>query len=148
MSTKVIYIYGLHAGDGVIRYIGRTTLTPHKRLWGHKSDARCGKTRPVHEWIREHGEKAIEAVTLEEFTETEDNTAADREKFHILEHMASGNLLNVHAHTGGFGTINRVEPKIEKPHHMLGRKHSEETKEKMSEKLKWHAERKRATVSS
>lgn len=148
MSTKLNYIYALHAGDGVVRYIGRTTMAPHRRLLGHKSDARCGKVRPIHEWIREHGEKAIQAITLEEFQETDESTAADREKHHILQHMDSGNLLNVHAHTGGNGTINRKEPKIEKPHHMKGKTHSEETKEKISEKLKWHAEQKRARLSS
>lgn len=144
MSTSQIkYIYGLHAGDGVVRYIGRTSSTPHKRLWGHKSDARVGKTRPIHNWIREHGEECIEAVTLEEFVETANNTAADREKAHILQQLSSGGLLNVHAYTGGSGTINRKEPKEEGPHYMVGTKMSEETKEKISEKQKWHAEQRR-----
>lgn len=143
MSTKTKYIYGLHAGDGVIRYIGRTGSTPHQRLWGHKSNARTGKTGPLWDWIREHGEDKIKALTLEEFIETEDNTAADRERFHILQHIDSGNLINARTRTGGWGTINRKEPKIEKPHHMLGKTHSDETKDKISEKLRWHAQQKK-----
>lgn len=60
-------IYGLHNGDGRIRYIGYTTQKPQVRLGQHKSDSRVQPKsgRPVLNWIRKYGEDRIEMVVLD-----------------------------------------------------------------------------------
>ena len=58
-------IYGLHAGDGVIRYIGYTQKTAEKRLIGHKSKARTGHKTHRDNWMRKAGVDSIEITTLE-----------------------------------------------------------------------------------
>lgn len=127
------YIYGLHAGDGEVRYVGRT-VDPHTRLRGHRNSPKSA----AYAWAQEIGPKNMQMVILEEFEETLESTAADRELAHILKYM-NPNLLNRSTVTGGHGTINRPRPP--KPvctdHHMTGRHHSEDTKAKIAERVRW-----------
>ena len=56
-------VYGLHAGDGLIRYVGQTKWTLKRRLQQHVSAARDGGDWPVCRWIRKH-ELRVFAVVL------------------------------------------------------------------------------------
>ncbi|ASN52504.1 hypothetical protein [Sinomonas sp. R1AF57] len=62
-------IYGLHGGDGVIRYVGQSKAGIAGRLSGHRGTARAGSTQPVHTWMREAGIESVVAVTLHEVPE-------------------------------------------------------------------------------
>lgn len=64
--TRIGVIYGLHAGDGVIRYVGKTTQDPPKaRLYEHRTAANGGATPPVYDWIREVGPANVQLQVLE-----------------------------------------------------------------------------------
>lgn len=56
-------IYGLHAGDGVIRYIGATTQSAKARLQGHRYAARKGikHNEPKQRWVLDN----IDRLTME-----------------------------------------------------------------------------------
>lgn len=64
-------IYGLHRGDGVIRYVGLTTLTAPHRLSQHRIVANAGLRRPLYYWMRKHGPETIETVVLETVDDAE-----------------------------------------------------------------------------
>lgn len=93
-------VYGLHKGDGVIRYIGQTVRTPQRRLSVHKADARFGKQNPVQDWMRKHGVEGIELIVLE--------TAEDREHLDALERfwiaqMRESGIKQMNVTAGGRG---------------------------------------------
>ncbi len=54
-NVKQCMVYGLHAGDGIIRYIGQTQSHPDDRLRFHRKHSRQDGT-PVQRWVFEHGE--------------------------------------------------------------------------------------------
>lgn len=56
-------VYGLHAGDGVIRYIDQTTR-PRHRLYEHRKSSRAGDPRPTYDWTRTVGDKNIVLIVL------------------------------------------------------------------------------------
>lgn len=58
-------IYGLHAGDGIVRYIGQTVRPIQQRFIEHVYDSRKGITRPLHNWMRKN-EGLVEYLILEE----------------------------------------------------------------------------------
>lgn len=58
-------IYGLHAGDGVIRYVGATTQNAKIRLQEHISRANSGHPAPVYQWMRETGVHQVATIELE-----------------------------------------------------------------------------------
>lgn len=64
-------IYGLHAGDGVIRYVGKTIGALDTRLRGHRTDAKRGSKLPVHRWMRKHGLPTIRILQLDRVAEGE-----------------------------------------------------------------------------
>lgn len=72
-------IYGLHAGDGEIRYVGQTGAPLRTRLSQHKSRSRDPKS-DVHRWIQEIGRDNVEIVLLEECA---DDVAQEREYDYI-----------------------------------------------------------------
>lgn len=86
-------IYGLHNGDGVIRYVGLTTVDPARRLSDHRKKAHNSKL-PVYNWMRKHGRKNIQfkiLATADSVTEL-----CELEMALIEEMRANGaNLLNV-----------------------------------------------------
>ena len=55
-------VYVLHAGDGVIAYVGSTSKNALNRLWEHNYRARSGHSAPVYEWMRSVG---LEKVAVE-----------------------------------------------------------------------------------
>ena len=55
-------IYGLHSTDGVIRYVGQTSLGLAHRMKSHRLGG--NKHLPVAKWIKSHGQETIEATVL------------------------------------------------------------------------------------
>ncbi len=84
-------IYGLHAGDHRVRYVGKTVGDPRARLRQHRADANAGSALPVHRWMRKHGLRAIAVVELDRVAETDDWAAIERQWIVGF----SGELLNV-----------------------------------------------------
>lgn len=126
-------VYGLHNGDGVIRYVGQT-VDADRRLKQHRNSPgnKVGGTRrqPVTYWIRKHGAENIQMVIL--------GTADTRESLDKLEReliSSSTGLLNLAP--GGLG--------------ISGYHQSEEHKKKLSDSQKgksresvcnfWHRDR-------
>ena len=72
-------IYGLHAGDFRIRYVGKTVSGVARRLRGHRYDAKRGSTLPVHRWMRKHGLSRIAIVELDRITEAENWQEIERQ---------------------------------------------------------------------
>lgn len=58
------WIYGLHNGDGEIRYIGKTIQSLRVRLNAHRTDSKR-KSLPVNRWVAKHGRYNIEMVLLD-----------------------------------------------------------------------------------
>lgn len=61
-NCKGCLVYGLHAGDGIIRYIGQTRSHPDDRLRYHRKHCHQVKT-PVQRWLAQHGD-AVQLVVL------------------------------------------------------------------------------------
>jgi hypothetical protein len=59
-------VYGLHGEDGVVRYVGLTSITVDKRFKQHLSAARDGKKQPVYAWIRSIGLDEVKITVLEQ----------------------------------------------------------------------------------
>lgn len=64
-------IYGLHAGDFRIRYVGKTVADPRARLRQHRTDAKRGSALPVHRWMRKRGLGRVVVVELGHVTGAE-----------------------------------------------------------------------------
>jgi hypothetical protein len=111
-------IYGLHNGDGVVRYIGQTIQAVSQRLGEHRYAATHDKKYPVYDWMRKYGPNAIALVVLAECPIDELNA---REIALIGSHT---NLLNVGA--GGYDRGHNIGNKSR-----TGMKASPETRERM-----------------
>ena len=57
-------VYALHAGDGVVRYVGSTSKNAQNRLWEHIYRARSGHTAPLYCWMREAGLDAVQVTVI------------------------------------------------------------------------------------
>lgn len=85
-------IYGLHSGDGIIRYVGLTKNKLIYRLKQHRAAANGESHLPVHHWMRKHDPATIKIVQLEET----DIDLGLREIWWIAELRHRGaNLMNV-----------------------------------------------------
>ncbi|QGF20181.1 hypothetical protein SEA_SIXAMA_199 [Gordonia phage Sixama] len=74
----VYYIYGLHAGDGKIRYIGYTN-NPTNRFSGHKSYARTAEeSTPFLEWLRSGTLEMVILETCEELPRVAERVVSQR----------------------------------------------------------------------
>lgn len=102
-----------------VRYIGQTTQTVRKRLFGHwKTTNREEKPKfPVHKWMKKRDRDQIEAITLRECVDFDSLCAAEIEL--IAEYRANGHA-DLNLCSGGAGAP--------------GRKHSEEFKQMMRER--------------
>lgn len=65
-------VYGLHAGDGEIRYVGATRGNSKNRLWEHIYRANSGHNAPVYQWMRNVGVRNVEVVDLEKISNLDD----------------------------------------------------------------------------
>lgn len=61
--AKIGIVYGLHGGDGVIRYIGSTT-DPRTKLLEHRASARRATNNRLHRWIDNAGPENIGMLLL------------------------------------------------------------------------------------
>lgn len=98
-------IYGLHNGDGDIRYVGQTTRTARSRLSQHKLAARSGKTYAVSNWINKHGEDSIQMIIIETFDSTTIHLLNEREIYHIAQARAMSIGENLNMTDGGDGSL-------------------------------------------
>lgn len=109
-------VYALYSEESPeeYRYIGISKFnTPENRMKRHLASSRAGTKFPIYDWIRKHQD--ISYITLE--TDISWETAKLRERFYIDSFRDSGSrLLNLTR--GGEG--------------MLGFKHTDEAKAKMS----------------
>lgn len=103
-----------------VRYIGQTTQTVRKRLFGHwKTTNREDKPRyPVHKWMKKRERDQIQAVVLRQCMDFDSLCEAEIQL--IAEYRAIGQA-DLNLCSGGAGAP--------------GRKHSEEFKEKMRAKV-------------
>lgn len=137
-------IYGLHAGDGVIRYIGYTTLTPKQRLGRHLLPSRLVGSSHKVRWILANGRESIKIVVIEYYTDIPLQDLKQREISCIAEARQSGADL-VNGTDGGEGTMGYVMPverrkaigasKVGNTYN-LGKKRTEEQRKRMSEAQK------------
>lgn len=58
-------IYGLHDGDGVIRYVGLSS-NGTERLYRHRYLAKRGMVSPLYTWARKHGVNNMTMTILED----------------------------------------------------------------------------------
>lgn len=154
MKTKTYEVYGLHAGDGVIRYVGLTTTGHKNRLTLHRHVSKKGeRDYPVYRWMRKHGEYTVESILLEECSSLEE--VGEREVYWIdfhSTHTSNEGGLNVapgghgyygtDARTGSTHTVESIDKRtgqkrtadqVERLRQgQLGKKLSEETKAKIS----------------
>lgn len=107
-------VYGLHAGDGVIRYVGQTSVGLTRRLTTHRCNARGNAHLPVQFWMLKHGLENIEIVELERGDDKDHLNAL--EQFWIAQMRELRPMLNVTAGGDGAG----------------GTKHTEQSKTKIS----------------
>lgn len=133
------FVYGLHSGDGEIRYVGMSQQ-PDTRLRQHRSQAREERgNAAVHKWMRKHGVERIEMSILAECDTFE---AQCETECKLIEELP--NLLN-HGSGGigrprGAGWSDQERANHERYYRehgspLLGRSPSEETRKKISAKL-------------
>lgn len=120
-STPLWVIYGLRlVGDLEYRYIGYTTIGTKKRLSKHRRDT-LYRDFHVHRWMKANGRENITIDVLEECPEGDLPYISEAESFWIEQIRSFGHrLTNLNA--GGVGGNS-------------SRKHSEETKLKISQSL-------------
>jgi hypothetical protein len=138
-----VVIYGLHNGDGRIRYVGRTSQPLESRLAQHRSSARGGKDYPVYVWMRKHGPESVQAVVLEECDSLD--TLVLREQYWI-EFYKGRDLTNAASYLDGALSITPEQrarisaglkdyfAKNPSPH--IGMKRTPETRAKIAEKAR------------
>jgi hypothetical protein len=91
-------IYGLHSGDGIIRYVGLTRTGFQRRWYIHRASFKSGKYAhlPIYRWIAKVGLDNVQHIVLEELDTPE--RLPEREVYWINQF---DNLLN--CATGGYG---------------------------------------------
>jgi hypothetical protein len=138
-----VVIYGLHNGDGRIRYVGRTSQPLESRLAQHRSSARAGKEYPVYSWMRNHGPENVQAVVLEECDSLD--VLPVREQYWI-EFYKGRDLTNAASYLDGALSITpeqreRISTSLKdyfanNPHPHLGMKRTPETRAKIAAKAR------------
>ena len=136
--TDLNVIYGLHSGDEVIRYVGKTSKGARVRLGQHISVATHQPGYPVHRWMRKHGVGTIQFTILEVLT-TESDSA--QQEIQWIEKLGTLVPTGLNVTTGGEGVPGRVvsEPNRQRlSHSHLGNTHTADTRAKMSATRKAH----------
>lgn len=144
-----MFIYGMHVGDGIYRYVGMTKLSIRERMYNHKHSSLNPKT-PVHWWIRKHGFDSVIVDTLD--TAENLDELRDLEILWVAKLRGEGfPLLNMT--DGGEGVLNPSEATREKyrlarsgeKNHRWGTTWNENQAAAMSE---WNARRKGLGLAS
>lgn len=115
-------------------YIGITNQGSGARYRHHWYESRIGEPSPIHRSMAKYGE---ENFTLEiiDFADTYDELK-EKEKYWIKQYNSTDRTKGYNLTEGGDGTFGKKhseETKDKIRQKALGRKHSEETKKKMSE---------------
>lgn len=135
VSQLSIYALRLSSEHGY-RYVGQTSKTLHHRLTQHARSARSGSTQPVHEWMREHGPDNVVCELLESCTDLDYLNYAERYWIRELRYLGHGLLNAVDGGAPGsrglqWSAVQR-EGVTGEGNPFFGRKHSDETRERMS----------------
>ena len=84
-----IYIYGLHSGDNIIRYVGKT-INPKNRMYSHLKDFR-GKCKHKVNWVNKCKREGLN-ISMYILEECDDLNWCDREKFWISQFRSLTNI--------------------------------------------------------
>lgn len=95
-------VYGLHAGDHRIRYVGATTQEIHRRLSGHLLDANRRPDLNVYRWLNAVGTGELQVDILEQCDSPE--MLYEQEHYWIKEMRLRGYDLLNQTH-GGLGVV-------------------------------------------
>lgn len=96
-------VYGLHAGDGNIRYVGMTTRSIESRFKEHVKLRNSGKKFPVYDWMRKYGD-LVEVIIIESY---KTNDEAKHGEINYIAKIGRENLLN--CTNGGDGVTGWTE---------------------------------------
>lgn len=97
-------VYGLHSGDGIIRYVGSTAKNSKNRLYEHIYRANSGHAGPVYQWMRSAGVRSVEVLDLELVDDT--SALPLVEARWIVDLLSQGNdLMNQTSRDGRVGSM-------------------------------------------
>lgn len=128
----MITVYGLHAGDNRIRYVGVTTVSLNQRMQSHRGHARSGVATPVYQWFRELDCK-VYVTPLVRFGD-ESRGEADRVEAELIrsgQEQRSDFLNRTGGGRSGFTHMDVSKKLVDRK--LKGRVFSFETRQKMSE---------------
>lgn len=135
ISERTHTLYGLYClchSDRGIRYIGITSRDPEIRLSAHRTLSRRDphKTKtPVHRWGQKHGAGNVQMKILDQsFSSRKDLILAEIAWIDSLRTRTVHGAGGLNITPGGEGTLGNTS--------WAGRKHSNETKEKLSKRMK------------
>lgn len=106
-------VYGLYCTcQSRVRYVGKTVGPLHRRVNTHLWEAKTGKMRPVHKWIRKHGTENIRSKVL---FWSRDNSELCAEEIRLIRelhtHISEGGL---NVTKGGEGSLGVTSMRGEK----------------------------------
>lgn len=119
MKSEAFLVYGLHDGDGVIRYVGRRKIG-YDRLRMHISHAASKNRTPSQRWIitvLQNGGSIHECI-LHEGLDVHQSFDLERQEISNRGRLSNGSGILLNVTSGGQGT--------------LGRKHTDESRKNMS----------------
>lgn len=128
-------VYGLHSGDGVIRYVGITANGVLKRISQHRHRARAGSHYPVSCWMRSHGVASIVGVVLESGLPDLDalNAAEVRWIEELGTHTSRGGMNCTLGGEGTPGHVTSLETREKIRAANTGQTRTEESRQRMRE---------------
>ena len=138
--SKVVIIYALRDPcSGAIRYVGKTVCTPRRRLQGHLAKSRDQKNGSghCHRWIRQLLRKGLRP-RIEVLEETDRASWQERERYWIVYGKSEGwPLTNETAGGDGAESLSlearrKISEAAKGNQRWLGRKHSQETRHRLS----------------
>lgn len=143
-------VYALHLGDGQYRYVGLTRCGARERLRVHRKHARRGVLDlPVYRWMRKHGAETIQMDVLQAVATPAELNACEMRWIATLA-AAGHDLLNCTAGGSGLRVVSEevraklghwrgrtlppgaLNHRTGPDHHFYGKKHTAETRAKMS----------------
>lgn len=128
------YVYGLHAGDGDFRYIGKSVLMPRQRLAAHICDAKGRRAKLERSvWICSLLNQGMKPQ-MRVFEICERNLGAERERAYIALFKGLGNRLTnlTDGGDGAPGCNPSAETRARLSAALVGRIHSPETRAKIA----------------
>ena len=136
-------IYGIHKGDGHIRYVGQTRTSLKKRRVAHVAHAKSKNTTPIQKFFNKYPDavmEVLEDVPVEELNDAEIRWIAELSKTRKLLNCTEGGL-------AGTRVSDETRRKMSETHKRIGV--SPATVQAMREgQLKWaRSEEGRARIS-